>query len=82
MLESLNLVVDNWQLGFLLLSLLPPVVGCAHMIYFIYIAPEEEEDDDAVSGASNDACLTATAIPGGVPQPVRAGKKKHKRKHT
>ena len=52
------------------------------MIYFIYIAPEEEEDADAVSGASNDACLTATAIPGGVPQPVRAGKKKHKRKHT
>jgi hypothetical protein len=82
MLEWLTLLADNWQFGVLLLSLLPPIVGLAHMIYFIYIAPDDDEDDDAVPGAGNNDGVAAAAIHGGVPQRVRAGKKKHKRKHT
>lgn len=81
MLEWLNLVADNWQLGIFFLSLLPPILAFAHMIYFIYIAPDDDEDNDGVPGAGNDDGV-ATAIQGGVSQPVRSRKKKHNMKHT
>jgi hypothetical protein len=82
MFDWLNSVIDNWQFGVLLLSLLPPIAGFAHMIYFIYIVPDDAEDG-AVLGGANDDGLGATAMKGGgVPEPARTGKKKHRRKHA
>lgn len=82
MFDWLNPVIDNWQLGVLLLSLLPPIAAFAHMIYFIYIVPDDEEDAAVLRGAIDDG-LGATAMEGGgEPEPARTSKKKHRMKHA
>ena len=82
MFDWLNSVVEYWAVGILLLAVLPPIAAFAHMIYFIYLVPDDNDnDDDTAVAVANDNDVgggATTANAGAAPQPG----KKHKRKHA
>jgi len=70
----------NWQWGVVLLAILPPIAAFAHLIYYVYIVPDEDEEDQDLGGAAarDLAVERKMAV---AAQPAR-GKKKQKRKQT
>lgn len=79
MLQWLSSLTDKWEWGVLLLSLLPLVAAFAHMMYYIYIVPDDE--DDVTLGYADEG-LAATTLKGGTGRQLARGGKKHRRKHA